>query len=101
MPITPLTMPSSSTSFFPQALFREVAHGEAGRSLLQRAGDADRMQKALAALGGFQQTRCRQGGQFDDRGGDLDGVFHLALGEARMRAGGAADGDGGAVGEEM
>ena len=60
--------------------------------------DADRMQEALLAFGGFRRAGIlRQ--PIDDGGGDLDRVLHLALGKAGMGAD-AFDGDGGAVGRE-
>ena len=84
--------------FFLQAFVGEIAHDEADRGFLQRAGDADRMQKTLLALGGLRRAGVfRQ--PVDDGGGDLDGVLHLALGEAGMGAD-ALDGDGGAVGRK-
>ena len=46
-------MLSSSASFSFKPCIGEIAHDEAERGLLQRAGDADRMQKALLAFGGF------------------------------------------------
>ena len=59
---------------------------------------ADRMQKALLALGGLRRAGVfRQA--VDDGGGDLDRVLHLALGKAGMGRD-ALDGDGGAVGRK-
>ena len=66
------------------------------RGLLQRAGNADRMQKALLAFGGFRRAGLL-GQAIDDGERDLDRVLHLALGKAGMGAD-ALDGDGGAVG---
>ena len=65
------------------------------RGLLQRAGNADRMQKAFLALGGLRRAGVlRQA--VDDGGRDLDRVLHLALGKTGM-GGDTLDGDGGAV----
>ncbi len=77
----------------PQSLIGEVAHNETQRGLLKRAGDGDRMQKALLAFGGFRRTGIfRQA--IDDGRGDLDRVLHLAFGKTGMGAD-AFDGDGG------
>src|SRR4029077_18851591 len=84
--------------FFLQAGVGEIAHDEAERGFLQCAGDADRMQKALLAFGGLGRAGIlRQA--IDDGRGDLDGVLHLALGEAGMGRD-AFDGDSGAVGRK-
>ena len=65
-------------------------------AFFQRAGNADRMQEALLAFGGFRRAGIfRQ--PVDDGGGDLDRVLHLAFGKTGMGAD-ALDGDGGAVG---
>ncbi len=66
--------------------------------MLQRARNADRMQKALLAFGGFRRTGIF-GQPLDDAGGDLDRVLHLALGKTGMGAD-AFDGDGGAIGRK-
>ena len=67
--------------FLLQPLIVEVADDEVDPGVFQRAGNADRMQKALLAFGGFGGTGVfRQA--IDDGGRDLDGVLHLALGIA-------------------
>ena len=91
-------MPSSSASFSFRPSSVKSRTMKPMRGFLQRAGDADRMQKALLALGGLRRAGVfRQA--IDDGGRDLDRVLHLALGEAGMGAD-ALDGDGGAVGGE-
>src|SRR3954453_5334117 len=68
-----------------QTFISEIAHDEADRRLLQRACDADRVQKSFLALGRFGRASIF-GQALNDSRGDLDRVLHFALCKPRMGA---------------
>src|SRR5436190_19464583 len=67
--------------FLLPSLVAEIAHDETDRGFLQRASDADRMQKTVLAFGGFGRAVILRK-SIDDSRSDLDRMLHLPFGKS-------------------
>ena len=80
-----------------EALLGEAAHEQLRRRLRRVAGDGDRVQEALATLGGLRRPVLGQ--RHEERAQHPHGIHHLVLGVARVHVD-AGHGDDGRVGAE-